>query len=99
MEIPAMDFYLINLTARTVETQANENGNEVGLISYVIPEGVKTIRSKAFYKCYELKEISLPSTLKSIEEKAFFRCDLKEILLPQGLEMIGKDAFAFCAAV
>ncbi len=85
--------------ARAIETETDENGNEVNSISYAIPEGVETIRSKAFYKCYELKEISLPSTLKLIEEKAFFRCDLKEISLPQGLEVIGKDAFAFCAAV
>ncbi len=79
-----------------VKTEKDEGGNEIKTISYTIPEGVETVRSKAFYKCQELTEILLPSTLKSIEEKAFFRCNLKSITLPEGLEFIGKDAFAFC---
>lgn len=80
-------------------TTKDDNGNDIKSISYVIPEGVETIRSKAFYKCLELTEITLPSTLKSIEEKAFFRCNLQEIVLPDGLQFIGKDAFAFCSSV
>lgn len=82
-----------------VKTEKDADGNEVRTISYVIPEGVETIRSKAFYKCQDLREIRFPSTLKSIEEKAFFRCNLKSITLPDGLEFIGKDAFAFCSEV
>lgn len=66
---------------------------------YQIPEGVETIRTKAFYKCQEFTDVTFPSTLKNIEEKAFFRCDLKSIDLPDGLFFIGKDAFSFCASV
>ena len=73
----------------------DENGNTVRTISYIIPEGVETVRTKAFYKCYDMKHITFPSTLKNIEEKAFFSCNLQEIELPEGLEAIGKDAFAF----
>ncbi len=82
-----------------VKTEKDKDGNEVKTISYVIPEGVEVIRSKAFYKCYELNEITLPSTLKAVEEKAFFRCSLKSLILPEGLEAIGKDAFAFNSAI
>ena len=82
--------------ARGIETTKNDKGEEVKTISYTIPEGVETIRTKAFYKCYELTEITLPSTLKSIEEKAFFRCSLKELTLPDSLTFIGKDAFSYC---
>lgn len=78
-----------------VKTDKDAEGNEVKSISYVVPEGVETIRSKAFYKCYELTDITLPVSLRSIEEKAFFRCNLKALTLPEGLEFIGKDAFAF----
>ncbi len=74
---------------------AQAKGDEQVENSYVIPEGVETIRSKAFYKCYEMTEITLPSTLIAIEEKVFFRCSLKAIELPDGLEHIGKDAFSF----
>ena len=60
---------------------------------------METIRSKAFYKCYELTEITLPSTLKSIEEMAFFRCSIKTLDLPESLTFIGKDAFSYCTAI
>ena len=82
-----------------IKTEKDKNGNEVKTISYVIPEGVETIRSKAFYKCSELTDIILPENLKSIEEKAFFRCNLRSLTLPDKLEFIGKDAFAFNEAV
>ncbi len=82
--------------ALCVQTETDADGNEVKFISYTIPEGVETIRTKAFYKCYELTEITLPSTLKSIEEKAFFRCNLSAITLPDTLTFIGKDAFSYC---
>lgn len=82
-----------------IKTETDKDGNEVKTIFCEIPEGVEIIRSKAFYKCYELTEIVLPSTLKTIEEKAFFRCNLNKIILPDGLEAIGKDAFAFNSAV
>ncbi len=85
--------------AGCVQTEKDKDGNEVKSISYEIPEGVETIRSKAFYKCYELTEIKLPSSLKHIEEKAFFRCSLKSLTLPEGIETIGKDAFAFNSAI
>ena len=82
-----------------VETVKDADGNETKISSYAIPEGVETIRTKAFYKCYELTEITLPSTLKSIEEKAFFRCSLDSLTIPEGVSFIGKDAFAYCTAI
>ena len=85
--------------ARAIEKSKNDNGEEVKSISYEIPVGVEIIRSKAFYKCYELTEITLPSTLKSIEEMAFFRCSIKSLDLPENLIFIGKDAFSYCTAI
>lgn len=85
--------------AKGIETTNNENGEEVKTISYTVPEGVETIRTKAFYKCYELAEITLPSTLKRIEEMCFFRCSLTSLTLPDGLTFIGKDAFSYCSAL
>lgn len=85
--------------ASGIKTVTDEKGNSVNSISYEIPEGVETIRTKAFYKCLELTEIKLPSTLISIEEKAFFRTAISEISLPEGLTYIGKDAFAYCTSL
>ncbi len=81
--------------ARNAVDTTDENGNKIKSISYAIPEGVETVRTKAFYKCSDIRELTLPSTLKIIEEKSFFRCSISEILLPEGLEEIGKDAFAY----
>lgn len=78
-----------------VETETDADGNKVKTSSYAVPEGVETIRSKAFYKCYDLTDVTLPDSLKVIEEKAFFRTNLKSLDLPESLEFIGKDAFAF----
>ncbi len=83
--------------AKDLVTEKNQDGNEIQVSTYIIPDGVETIRSKAFYKCYPLKEIIIPDSVKRIEEKAFFRCDkLSGLKLPQTLEFIGKDAFSYC---
>lgn len=81
--------------ARAASETTDENGNKIKSISYAVPEGVEAVRTKAFYKCSDIRELTLPSTLKSIEEKAFFRCSISEIILPEGLEAIEKDAFAY----
>lgn len=75
----------------------NKYGEAQNTTKYSIPNGVETIRTKAFYKCYYVDEISIPEGVKSIEEKAFHRTSaLTQITLPDSLEFIGKDAFAYC---
>ncbi|MCH5192273.1 MAG: leucine-rich repeat domain-containing protein [Oscillospiraceae bacterium] len=75
-----------------------ETGEQI--MEYTVPDGVETIRTKAFYRCQSLTSLKLPQSIKSIEEKAFFRCSaLGEITLPQNLEFIGKDAFAYCGTL
>lgn len=83
--------------AKDLVEEKNNEGNIIEVSEYTIPDGVETIRTKAFYKCYLLKEIIIPDSVKKIEEKAFFRCDkIGELKLPQSLEFIGKDAFSYC---
>lgn len=91
-------FYPLSKGLETV-TGTDENGEpkEVPVMEYTVPDGVETIRTKAFYRCQSLTSLKLPQSVKSIEEKAFFRCSsLGEITLPQNLTFIGKDAFAYC---
>lgn len=85
--------------ARGVEEMKTADGDTVRGISYSIPEGVETVRTKAFYKCSDIRELTLPESLKTIEEKAFFRCSISEIILPETLEFIGKDAFSYCTGL
>ncbi len=82
--------------ARGLADMTAPDSSSVKGISYEIPEGVETVRTKAFYKCSDIRKLTLPSTLKIIEEKAFFRCSIDEVTLPEGLTFIGKDAFSYC---
>ena len=75
----------------------NKYGEAQNKTQYVIPDGVETIRSKAFYKCYYVDDITIPDSVTRIEEKAFHRTSaLTKLNLPANLEYIGKDAFAYC---
>ena len=59
----------------------------------IIPEGVKTLNN-TFCGCSALNSISLPSTLKDIDNYVFQNCiNLKTIYLPSKLEHIGNAAF------
>ena len=86
---------------KQTKTETDESGaqKEVQYIEYAIPDGVETIRTKAFYKCQSLTGITIPDSVTRIEEKAFFRCALQELELPENLTFIGKDAFAYCGKI
>ena len=63
---------------------------------YAIPDGVKTIRSKAFYKCYYVNVTYFPDSIEDIQEKAFHRTSaLENFTVPASLKHIGKDAFSY----
>lgn len=96
-DLKTLLFYPI---AKDLTDAKDEKGNDIKVSQYTILDGVETIRTKAFYKCYPLKEIEIPDSVKKIEEKAFFRCDkITELKLPQALEFIGKDAFSYCSGL
>ena len=67
---------------------------ESSLKSVVIPEGVTTIKSGAFWHCKSLAEVKLPSTLTTIEGFAFNDCQsLETIEFPKSVTYIGNSAF------
>jgi len=60
-------------------------------------DGLLEIGMNAFWKCEELKRISIPSTVTVINHYAFFECkQLEEIELCEGLLRIGKGSFEEC---
>ena len=58
-----------------------------------IPEGVKIIGEDAFWACSNLKEITLPSTITSIESGAFFNTSISGFNYPQNIDNIPASAF------
>lgn len=96
------------------QTDAASTGESTYPDSYAVPEGVERIATFAFLKNEHLRDLSLPASLREIGDMAFFGCsrlgafDYEASLdllagtgfsLPDGLEVIGSDAFSKCGAI
>ena len=83
-----------------VEITGIENYNATG--SYEVPSQIdgKTVIGiglQAFYYEQDLKSITLPDTLKYIDEQAFANCNsLTEIIIPANVTEIKSNAFMSC---
>ncbi len=94
-------------SSNTVEVIAREYAGYSGAI--VIPATVTNgdatynvtgIDDNAFFYCFELTSITIPSSVKSIGEYAFSNCkNLTSIILPNGLTSIGNWAFSECTGL
>ncbi len=68
----------------------------------VIPDkiddvAVTSIGSKAFYKCNNIKSITIPGSVADIEEYAFYKCtNLISINIPASMQFIREQAFIDC---
>lgn len=72
----------------------------VGCKNSVIPSGVTSIGSLAFYGCSGLSRITMPDGLSSIGNGAFYGCSgLTEITIPKSVETIGDCAFSRCSSL
>ncbi|MBQ8214043.1 MAG: leucine-rich repeat protein, partial [Clostridia bacterium] len=86
---------VIGLDGYTVISIGRYAFSESSITSVVIPEGVETISSYAFYNCNALKSIQLPSTLRTIEGNAFENIsnELTTLYIPANVTTIGFFAF------
>ncbi len=75
------------------DTFASYTGNEAAVD---VPEGVKKIGDRAFYKNEDIGSVSLPSGITDIGEFAFARSGLTDIALPEGTKNIDYAAFYNC---
>ena len=67
---------------------------------YIIPDGVTTIGSYAFYNNSKLIWLGIPEGVTAIEQGAFFNCSkLEEIEFPNSLVTIGEEAFRGCTSL
>ena len=68
--------------------------------SFIVPDGVSSIRISAFYDCKNIESIIIPNSVKKIETDAFRYCrNLSSIDLGDGIEAIGSSSFADCEAL
>lgn len=69
-----------------------------GCAQTILPEGVESIGSYAFFDCKRLQSIAFPNGLQLIESNAFESCaSLDSIVLPKCLLRIEPNTFQYCS--
>ena len=63
-------------------------GNLDGLETAAIPEGVEEVPYQVFMNCNGIKELTLPSTLKSIGQAFNGLDDIEKVVIPEGITEI-----------
>lgn len=64
--------------------------------SFTIPSTVKTIGKSAFLRADNLREITIPDSVKEIRPKAFYGTWFFSVTIPGSVETIGEEAFSDC---
>lgn len=68
--------------------------------TYTIPDGVKTIGTRAFYGCMELTAVVMPDSVTTIRDEAFAYCKkLLGVKFPSQLQTICGRAFEDCESL
>lgn len=63
------------------------------LKSIVIPGSVHTIGTSAFLGCTALQQATIENGVKAIGSSAFMNCNIKEIIIPESVNLIEEDPF------
>lgn len=68
----------------------------ISLDSLDLPDNITEICDRAFYRCKNLQNIHLPHNLHRIGIQAFYFCGIKNLVLPDSLEILEESAFFKC---
>ena len=64
---------------------------------FVFPRNLKAIPFDAFYYCYRLKDVYIPSSVTEIGQYAFEGCkSLTSIVIPENVEVLNLNTFKSC---
>lgn len=86
------------------DTDFNSYAGVIVIPSQVFHDGqlrdVTAIDFAAFYNCYLLQSVTIPSTVRTIGQNAFYNCiSLPEVTIPGSVTEVGQGAFSGCTAL
>lgn len=64
-------------------------------VSFKGKKGITKIPAYCFHGCTSLQTISLPSSIRTIEDSAFEKSGLKTLTLPSSVRLVNNEAFAY----
>ena len=87
-----------NLTAVSLPGTLTSMGiaafrNCLNLTDLTLAEGIVSIPEQCFYECLGLQEVTFPSTLSEIGRSAFSYTGLREVVLPEGIQVLKESSF------
>ena len=81
----------------SIEELGNNIFSRCSSLEEVVFDGISKITkipTNTFYKCTSLKDITIPTTVKIIEDYAFYQCSsIAELRVPISVVLIGRSAF------
>ncbi len=91
------DFTYITVEDEITITGYTGQDKKVIIPSSINDLRVTTIGQEAFTSQPDIKQITIPFSIRRIEQQAFYHCiKLTEVVMEEGVEVIGKGAFEEC---
>lgn len=78
----------------TIWKEAENGGREIEIKEVELQNGITSIGAGAFFAIRSIETITIPDSVVSIGDQAFGCMELKEIILPAGLNNLSEGAFA-----
>lgn len=100
LQLATVTFEEGNETTELVLEDGNSSASVFGLLPKLqkveLPERLKRVSKYAFYCCYQLTDVNIPTTVTEISDYAFTKCPITEVTFSEGLRIIGMEAFSGC---
>ncbi len=88
-----LDFSKTNIT----DIPNSHFTDKANLASVILPDSLQTLGERAFFRCYNLQKVVIPTKVKEIRQYTFYdNYNLTELIMPAGLTTIGNYAFQYC---
>ena len=84
---------------KTKRIEDEKYEGDLTLTEYTVEEGVEEIGECAFYRCTNLKKVTISRGVRVFGLRAFRFSGLTEVTLKEGVDEIGYEAFSWCSSL